>query len=149
MKPGFLVTGGFSSLLVLPPSWRDPCMEAVLKFLISKMHISPPSTTEQPKTGSCGKTRKGTCCWLSCAALGGECELLHGGGSAVFHQKRKSILSAQPPSSQDPTMLKTRLLFPAAAAVPGTVLWEREMASLLCSLSTKHCRAFSQQEMGS
>lgn len=36
MEPGFLVTGGFSSLLVPPPSWRDPCMEAALKFLISK-----------------------------------------------------------------------------------------------------------------
>lgn len=126
------------------PAWKQRS-----NFSSPRMHISPPSTTEQPKTGSCGKTWKGTCCWLSCAALGGECALLHGGGNAIFHQKRKSILSAQPPSSQDPTMLKTRLLFPAAAAVPGAVLWEREMVSLLCSLSTKHCRAFSQQEMGS
>ena len=85
-----------------------------LNFSSLMMCVSPPSALiEQTKTGNSGKTRKGTCCLLTCAALGSEHALLHVGGSTVSHQKRKSILSAQPPSSQHPILLvKRRLLFP-------------------------------------
>lgn len=107
MEPGL-----FSLHLGGVPAWKQHS-----SFSSLKMHVSPPRATEEPKTGNCGVTRTGTHCWLSCAVLGGECALLHGGGSALSQQKRKSILSAQAPSSQDPTMLKPRLLFPAAAAV--------------------------------
>lgn len=115
------------------------------------MRVSPPcALTKQTKAGNSGKIRKGVCCLLTCAAVGSEHALLHVGGSTVSHQKRKSILSALPPSSQDPILLvKTRLLFPGCLLLsPAPVLRVGEIISPLCSLSTKHCRAFSQRGDG-
>lgn len=113
MEPGFPASGVFASLLGQPPSYSAQG-SLRLNFSSLMMHVSPPcALTEQTKAGNSGKTGKGTCCLLTCAAPGGERALSHTGGSAVSHQKRKSILSALPPSSRDPILLvKTRLLFP-------------------------------------
>lgn len=122
MEPGFLVAGGFSR----PPSCS--IFEKRSNFSPLRMDIPPPSTTEQPKTGNCSKTREGTCCWLSCAALGGEGALLHGGGSAVFHRKGSpsSVLSLPPPKTPQcwrQGFCSQLLLLPTLAPCCGRGRW--------------------------
>lgn len=124
---------------------RDPCVEAALEFLTSHgACFSFWSSVRANQSWQFCSNQEGTCC----AALGSERALLHIGGSTVSRQKRKSILSAQHPSSQDPILLmKTRLLFLGCLLLSPALL-VREMVSPLCSLSTKHCRASSQGRDG-
>lgn len=113
---------------VCQPGWstsiflctRIPVWKQQLNFSPLMMRVPPSGALrEQSKAGTSVKTRKGT----RCAALGSEPALLHIGGSTVSHQKRKSILSAQHPSSQDPIVLvKTGLLFPGCLLLSPALL---------------------------
>lgn len=73
-------------------------------------------------------------------------------GEVLFPTRKgsPSFLLCLPPPKTSHCWGKTRLFVPGLlAAIPGAVLRVGgEMVSPLCSLSTKHCRAFSQREMG-